>query len=276
MTANQAAERKLQSFSSSFFGALVEALSEASGAEWAISADGASDASSGSADPVRIKLALTGSLRGECLVEFSASEAAAFLGRTGQDVSELPENEQFGVLQSLVETAVANFIASAEREYGTFEVQTSLTEDLPSEASHPIGMRALDGDGTPLSVRMFLTSALSEALFLHSQVENAMAGSGRTVAPAGPQAETESVNLNLVMDVELNVTLRFGQRQLSLREVLDLTTGSVVELDRQVEEPVELLLDGTVIARGEAVVIDGNYGLRVTEVAQPVSSRMIR
>jgi flagellar motor switch protein FliN/FliY len=72
------------------------------------------------------------------------------------------------------------------------------------------------------------------------------------------------------MDVELNVTLRFGQRQLTLREVLELTSGSVVELDRQVEEPVELLLEGKVIARGEAVVIDGNYGLRVIEVLQPI------
>jgi flagellar motor switch protein FliN/FliY len=84
------------------------------------------------------------------------------------------------------------------------------------------------------------------------------------------------VNLNLVMDVELNVTLRFGQRQLTLREVLELTSGSVVELDRQVEEPVELLLDGKVIAWGEAVVIDGNYGLRVTEVSEPVVSSVIR
>jgi len=83
------------------------------------------------------------------------------------------------------------------------------------------------------------------------------------------------VNLDLVMNVELNVTLRFGQRQLTLREVLELTSGSVVELDRQVEEPVELLLNGMVIARGEAVVIDGNYGLRVTEVTQHVSSLVL-
>ena len=72
------------------------------------------------------------------------------------------------------------------------------------------------------------------------------------------------------MDVELNVTLRFGQRQLSLREVMDLTSGSVVELDREVDEPVELMLDGRVIARGEAVIVDGNYGVRVTEVLQPM------
>ena len=78
-------------------------------------------------------------------------------------------------------------------------------------------------------------------------------------------------NISLVLDVELTVLLRFGQRQLTLREVLDLKCGSVVELDRRVDEPVELLLDGRVIARGEAAVVDGNYGLRVTEVVRPAA-----
>jgi flagellar motor switch protein FliN/FliY len=68
------------------------------------------------------------------------------------------------------------------------------------------------------------------------------------------------------MDVELAMTLRFGGRSLLLREILDLCPGAVVELDRQVEEPVELMLDGKLVARGEVVVVDGNYGLRVTEV----------
>ena len=93
--------------------------------------------------------------------------------------------------------------------------------------------------------------------------------------PAVEALSLQEPNFDLVMNVELNVTLRFGQRLLSLREVLDLTTGSVVELDRQVDEPIELLLDGKVIARGEAVVVDGNYGLRVTEVPQPISARML-
>ena len=85
---------------------------------------------------------------------------------------------------------------------------------------------------------------------------------------------TDPVNLKLVMDVELNVSLRFGQRQMPLREVLELASGSVIELDRQVDEPVELLLDGKVIARGEAVIVDGNYGLRVTEIPQPIASQL--
>lgn len=97
------------------------------------------------------------------------------------------------------------------------------------------------------------------------------AGGSSTATDTG-----ESMNFDLVMDVELNVTLRFGQRQLTLREILELTTGSVVELDRQIEEPVELLLDGKVIARGEAVVIDGNYGVRVLEVPHPLSPAHLR
>ena len=82
----------------------------------------------------------------------------------------------------------------------------------------------------------------------------------------------DEANLGMVLDVELNVLLRFGQQKLSLREVLDLTTGSVIELDRRVDDPVELLLDGRVIARGEAAIVDGNYGMRVTEIVQPASS----
>ncbi len=63
------------------------------------------------------------------------------------------------------------------------------------------------------------------------------------------------------------MTLRFGSRRLLLREVLDLNPGAVVELDRQVADPVDVLLDGRLVARGEVVVLDGNYGVRVTEVA---------
>jgi flagellar motor switch protein FliN/FliY len=108
---------------------------------------------------------------------------------------------------------------------------------------------------------------ISFLLFADKQLLRSMKDAAPSLANALPVAINQS-NLDLVMDVELNVTLRFGQRRLSLREVLDLTSGSVVELDRQVDEPVELVLDGRVVARGDAVIIDGNYGLRITQVVQ--------
>src|SRR5947209_11167931 len=85
---------------------------------------------------------------------------------------------------------------------------------------------------------------------------------GSTIRPEAAIKE----NLDLLSGVELPVTLCFGRRRLRLREVLELNAGSVVELDREVEDPVELLLEGRVIARGEVVVVDGSYGLRGREV----------
>jgi len=82
---------------------------------------------------------------------------------------------------------------------------------------------------------------------------------------ARPQA-SESGKLDLLLDVNLALMLRFGQRDLTLREILELNAGSVIELDRAVEEPAELLLGDKVIARGQVVTVDGNYGIRITDM----------
>ena len=92
-------------------------------------------------------------------------------------------------------------------------------------------------------------------------------------APAESAAETAEAalptNLNLLLDMELEATIRFGQREMTLRDVLGMMPGAVVELDRQISEPAEFLVAGRLVARGEVVVVDGNFGLRVTEVASP-------
>ena len=75
------------------------------------------------------------------------------------------------------------------------------------------------------------------------------------------------------MDVGLDVKLRFGTRRMLLCDVLALNPGVVVELDSTINSPVDLLLDdGRLIAHGDVVVVDGKYGLRVTEVVDPTPS----
>ncbi len=97
-----------------------------------------------------------------------------------------------------------------------------------------------------------------------------LAGGGKAApASASAGADSNAANLDLLLDVELDASLRFGQRELLLREILDLRPGSVVELNRQLQEPAELLVGGRVIARGEVVIVDGNYGLRITDIVQP-------
>jgi flagellar motor switch protein FliN len=69
-----------------------------------------------------------------------------------------------------------------------------------------------------------------------------------------------------ILDVELPITVSIGSTQLPLREILKLTTGSIVELDRLITDPVDILVNKCIIARGEVVVIEGNYGVRITHV----------
>ena len=88
-------------------------------------------------------------------------------------------------------------------------------------------------------------------------------------APAPPPPPGLSPGINLLMDVELEVSLRFGCKELLLGEILDLGPGDVVQLDRNVTDPVDLIVGDKIVACGEVVLVNGNFGLRVTEVASP-------
>ncbi len=85
--------------------------------------------------------------------------------------------------------------------------------------------------------------------------------------PSSPMPK--GLDVALLENVEIDVVLQFGERRLPLREIGELRSGSVIELDKYVQDPAELLLGDRILARGEVVVVDGNYGLRVTEVVDP-------
>ena len=76
----------------------------------------------------------------------------------------------------------------------------------------------------------------------------------------------KSTTLDLLMEVELPVSVSFGRAQLPLRDVLKLNSGSIVELNRTISDPVEIIVNNCVIARGEVVVVEGNYGVRIQHV----------
>ncbi len=83
------------------------------------------------------------------------------------------------------------------------------------------------------------------------------------------QSSALNPGVELLLDVELEAALRFGCRELPLGEILDLGPGDVVELDRHIADPVDLIVGDKIVARGEVVLVNGNFGLRVTEVAEP-------
>lgn len=85
----------------------------------------------------------------------------------------------------------------------------------------------------------------------------------------GERPEQVSPGVDLLLDVELEAALRFGCREMPLGEILELGPGDVVELDRHVSDPVDLVIGDKIVARGDVVLVNGNFGLRVTEVAAP-------
>ncbi|HLS06488.1 MAG TPA: flagellar motor switch phosphatase FliY [Bacillota bacterium] len=79
-------------------------------------------------------------------------------------------------------------------------------------------------------------------------------------------SDHEQRNLDLLLDVPLNVTVELGRTQRPIKDILDLTTGSIIELDKLAGEPVDILVNETLVAKGEVVVIDENFGVRVTDI----------
>ncbi|WP_260704891.1 FliM/FliN family flagellar motor switch protein [Edaphobacter flagellatus] len=82
-------------------------------------------------------------------------------------------------------------------------------------------------------------------------------------------AGSTDTKISRLNDIDLDATLRFGSCEMTLEEVLALGPGAVIELDRHVNEPVDLVVGDRIVARGEVVVASGNFALRVTEVAAP-------
>lgn len=76
-------------------------------------------------------------------------------------------------------------------------------------------------------------------------------------------------NIDLLLDVPLPITVELGRTSMTIRDILDLGPGSVVELDRVAGEPVDILVNGKLVARGEVVVIDENFGVRVVDIVAP-------
>lgn len=90
----------------------------------------------------------------------------------------------------------------------------------------------------------------------------------KTEADAGASA-TKDRNLNLILDIPLRVTVELGRTKMPVSELLNLTQGSVIELSKLAGEPMEVLVNDKLIARGEAVVVNEKFGVRLTDIISP-------
>jgi flagellar motor switch protein FliN len=191
----------------------------------------------------------------------------AILQATGLEASD-PEEIKKTWLEIL-----SQWISAFARSLGSHlghEVTSEESGERPTEASCEwlfTSLRFGDTDLPPIA------AALSPALagLLTGPVPSDRAAAAVSREADSPQASAEvmpaSRTLDLLLDVELPVSISFGRTQLPLKDVLKLTMGSIVELNRGVNEPVEVLVNHCLVARGEVVVVEGNYGVRIQQIA---------
>ena len=129
-------------------------------------------------------------------------------------------------------------------------------------------------------------AALAEAGDDASQADiDALMNQGGAAAPAAPRMAMEEFgaapkpgngpvsldgpNLDVILDIPVSISMEVGSTEISIRNLLQLNQGSVVELDRLAGEPLDVLVNGTLIAHGEVVVVNEKFGIRLTDVISP-------
>ncbi|RLA41213.1 MAG: flagellar motor switch protein FliN [Gammaproteobacteria bacterium] len=84
-----------------------------------------------------------------------------------------------------------------------------------------------------------------------------------------PNMDDQDINLDVILDVPITISVEIGRTQVPIRDLLRYSQGSVIELDRLVSEPLDVLVNNTLIAHGEVVVVDEQFGIRLTDVISP-------
>jgi flagellar motor switch protein FliN len=230
-----------------------------------------------------LRIEITGALQGVCEIALSAvmsSHFAALLtGETPDLTAETISSDTREAAAELIQQICGNAADRLRRAFGPLELKPHLAEADPG--SGPRQLILITGGSSTLELELYILSLAAEPKPIEAKPAEATPAEAtpdaqQSAPPPSSQPMAHSTaptatnrNLDLLLDIELGVTLRFGTRQMLLKDVIELCSGSVVELDRRVEEPVELLIDGRLIAHGEVVIVEGNYGLRVTQVAAP-------
>jgi flagellar motor switch protein FliN len=202
--------------------------------------------------PLWLTLSLEGTIRGEAALLICSADADILLEKmagSGSDASTpaLDDTVRVRAVQDLLRQPLVLALQDFQTRTGPLVAHIKVADAPACQPQRTFTITASAKDVPPVAVSLFCSQGLT----------------AETPQKSVPDLQT---NLDRVLDANLEVSLRFGEQRLALGELALLGPGSVLELDRKVKEPVELVLGGKVLARGDVVIVDGNYGLRVTEL----------
>ena len=252
---------KVDLFVEALLSACASAFSEKTGSPWKVVVDPSPQSTVPNNETVCFQLTLDGSPgEGAFLLSLNSAAALAAAGTASATLAPSEfQKEHCDALGHMFARACAVILTKSGFRHLKLKLHLA-EDDIPWKAAQKIAVVATNKSAGRIDFELLLNSEMIQML----DRDKANLPEDK-IAAAASHNEPLTNNLALLNDVSLEVTLRFGTRRLKLRQIGDLNTGSIIELDKHVNEPAELLLGERVIARGEVVIVGGNYGLRVTE-----------
>ena len=194
--------------------------------------------------------------------KFSGAATGEVVVVVGQDLADALKQSPLGELD--LTAAVRPALEAAARTFGPvvldpgvlMEPDVALSAIAAKEGA--VAVPLLDGGEVRAVIALALNPWPADAAGLATRSAGAAAIRG---------------GLDMLHDVEMEVSAELGRTKMSVRELLSLSPGAIVELDRAAGSPADLLVNGRLIAKGEVVVIDENFGIRITEIVSPGSER---
>jgi flagellar motor switch protein FliN len=194
---------------------------------------------------------------------FSGAATGEVVVVVGQDLADALKESPLGELD--LTAAVRPALEAAARAFGPTVLD-------PGQLMEPgVALSAIAAKDGAVAVPLLDGGAVRAVIALALSPWPADAAPGG-VATRGVGTPSRG-GLDMLHDVEMEVSAELGRTRMSVRELLSLTPGAIVELDRAAGSPADLLVNGRLIARGEVVVIDENFGIRITEIVSPGSER---
>jgi len=190
---------------------------------------------------------------------------------TAAGLEESDEETISSTFRETLDQAISGLAQSATSQLGREVTATTLksSTNAAKPDDHWTSVDLFFRDGKTVRLSLLWTERLVAGFVASSGPPSAPA---EAIAPAIAMTAAAVVTpgagrtADVLLDVELPVSVSFGRAHLQLKDVMKLTTGSIVELNRTVAEPVEIIVNNCVIARGEVVVVEGNFGVRINEV----------
>jgi flagellar motor switch protein FliN/FliY len=214
------------------------------------------------ADPWVVRVSASGAISKVLAVGFTRTAAGKLSARVMMMDSDPADAEIADTLKELVQQAIGALSLKPIAKGIEFTMQPDV-ESASSALAGSTGFDLpVDGD---LNVQIACVMEEGEAIDEDVAVAEAYAAAS-TPSRAAMAPKDVPENLDVILDIDLPLSVRFGHAELTLDALTKLGPGSLIELARLPDDPVELLVNGKLVARGEVVVVGGNYGVRVHEV----------